>query len=311
MIEINNQIEKIRSLLLAFESQKDVDKIRERVLALVPVFEEVRETGKMLIKGGLKLSARDRILSYFKSYPFIALNEREIALIAGISEWARRVRELRVQYGWKIVSGLTASQMAIENETDSDDLAFSKMRPNDYMLIDINQDRDSAYRWNLANTIRKKKTGSKEKILEYFRNNAGKRISGEELAYVAKSSEWARRIRELRTENGWPILTKMSGNPQLPIGVYVLEMDRQAPEHDRKIPEPLRRQALRRDGYRCQNCGWSHELYNRSDPRFLELHHIKHHAEKGLNELDNLKTLCNVCHDELHKIEKRLNKSLV
>ncbi|WP_323985578.1 HNH endonuclease [Klebsiella aerogenes] len=33
---------------------------------------------------------------------------------------------------------------------------------------------------------------------------------------------------------------------------------------------------------------------------FLELHHIEHHADGGENTLENLITLCNVCHDEVH-----------
>ncbi|MEX2578619.1 MAG: hypothetical protein WD342_06140 [Verrucomicrobiales bacterium] len=74
--------------------------------------------------------------------------------------------------------------------------------------------------------------------------NVGKSVTGEELSYVANSTEWARRTRELRTEEGFPISTKMSGNPSLPVGVYVLEQDRQTPKHDRHIPEPVRRQAI-------------------------------------------------------------------
>ena len=170
--------------------------------------------------------------------------------------------------------------------------------------METEQDRDSAYRWHIANEIRKEKTGSKEKILTYLRKNVGKKITGEELAYVANSSEWARRTRELRTEEGWPIITKMSGNPTLPVGVYVLESDRQAPAHDRAIQDSIRRQALRRYDYKCQKCGWSHDLFNRSDPRFLELHHIIHHADSGSNNLDNLITYCNICHDEIHKLDK-------
>ena len=108
-------------------------------------------------------------------------------------------------------------------------------------------------------------------------------------------------MRELRTEEGWPISTKQTGNPTLPVGVYVLEEDRQTPAHDRRIPDPVRREALRRDNYTCQNCGWSPHIWNRSDPRFLELHHKQHHAAGGTNELDNLVTLCNVCHDDLHR----------
>ncbi len=40
---------------------------------------------------------------------------------------------------------------------------------------------------------------------------------------------------------------------------------------------------------------WNHELWNPSDPRFLEIHHIKPHEEGGDYSAGNLATYCNVC----------------
>ncbi|WP_198145987.1 HNH endonuclease [Desulfonatronovibrio magnus] len=116
--------------------------------------------------------------------------------------------------------------------------------------------------------------------------------------------EWARRVRELRTELGWPIVTKSTGRPDLAIGAYTLEADRQGYEHDRKIPDNIRREVLRRDGYKCSECSWSHEEWNPSDPRHLELHHIQYHAKGGKNTKENLQTFCTVCHDKIHKVKK-------
>ena len=178
------------------------------------------------------------------------------------------------------------------------------MKPNDYMLIDIIQDKESAFRWHLANEIRKSKSGMKEKILEYLRRNVTKPVTGEELRYVAQGTEWARRIRELRTEEGWPISTKQSGNPTLPIGVFVLERDRQTPQHDRRISDPKRREILRRDNCKCCKCEWSHSIWNPSDPRFLEIHHIRPHSKGGESDSDNLITYCNICHDIIHRVDK-------
>ena len=81
----------------------------------------------------------------------------------------------------------------------------------------------------------------------------------------------ARRVRELRTEFGWPVATKLTGRPDLGIGIYILQADRQGPEHDRHIPDDLRGKVLRRDEYKCCECGWSHDEWNPSDPWFLEL----------------------------------------
>jgi hypothetical protein len=106
---------------------------------------------------------------------------------------------------------------------------------------------------------------------------------------------------ELRTELGWPIATKTTGRLDLGAGVYVLQADRQSPEHDRHIPDDVRREVLRRDKYKCKQCNWSHAEWNPSDSRHLELHHITHHAKGGENVEGNLTTLCTVCHDKLHR----------
>lgn len=301
-------LKELQSILSDFENYSLSRDLRSRVLALVPAYDSLRTLGKSLIPNGLAISARDRLLAYFLTYPQTVLREKELAVVAGISEWARRVRELRVEFGWKIITGVTAFQMLKEIEVDRADLELDELAPNDYVLLDTKQDREAAFRWNIANDIRKGEGGGKEKILRYLRSNVGKEVSGEELSYVAQSSEWARRTRELRTEEGWPITTKQSGNPHLPIGIYVLEEDRQTPPHDRHIQESVRREALRRDKYMCRKCKWTHEMWNRSDPRFLELHHIVHHAVGGTNDLENLITYCNICHDEIHRLQDEIHR---
>lgn len=302
-----NQIElrkKLTKLLEEFDSIAEQGELRDKVKALIPVYLTIRDMGKSMIPNGLKTSARDRLLTYFRYYPYQILHEHELALVAGISEWARRVRELRVQFGWKIVSGITAKEMIEQQEFEDLQLDPTELGPNDYMLLDIEKDKESAYRWNVANDIRKSSKSMRNKIIDYLRMNVGKQVSGEELRYVAQGTEWARRVRELRTEEGWPITTKNSGRPELPRGVYVLEQDRQLPKHDRNIPETVRRKVMRRDGHKCKKCGWAYSEWNPSDPRFLEVHHIKHHVKGGKSDPDNLITVCNVCHDEIHKFEK-------
>jgi hypothetical protein len=292
----------LQQLIINFEKELQSDGLREKVLALVPCFHQLRELGKSLIPSESAQSARDRILYYFQKYPQIIISGDELLVVSGIQEYSRRLRELKVEFGWSIVSGLTAKEMAHEDELSVRGIDVSFMKPSDYLLLSIKQDRDAAHRWNLANVIRRKKSSVRDKLLEYFRNNVGKNITGEELRYVAKNStEWARRIRELRTEYGWPIVTKNTGRPELEVGVYLLEADRQSPEHDRCIPDPVKRSVLRRDKYTCKKCGWSHKEWNRSDPRHLELHHIEHHVDGGGNTEENLLTVCTICHDEMHR----------
>jgi hypothetical protein len=297
---------KLTSLLKNFEKKLEVDNLRAQVLELVPAYKLLNDLGSSLIPENIP-AARDRIIFYMKKYPLTRIKGEELMVVAGISEWARRIRELRVEYGWSIVTGVSATEMAREGELGVGGVDTLKMAPDEYMLLNSEPDRDAAYRWNIANEIRKEKNISvRDKILKFLRANVGTSVTGEELRYVANDkTEWARRVRELRTEQGWPVVTKQTGMPELPIGSYLLELDRQAPVHDRTISDKVRGVVLRRDKFSCQECCWHIDEYNRADPRILELHHKKHHAAGGGNTEANLVTLCNICHDEIHALDSK------
>jgi hypothetical protein len=291
------------SLLSNFENELRKGDLRQRVLALVPSFHKLRDLGCSLVPE--EDSGIDRILFYLRKYPFMIIHGDELMVVAGIGEWARRVRELRKKFGWSIVSGNTAREMAEEDESPLEGVDVSGMGVDDYILLNEEPDREAAHRWNIANTIRNKKSSVQDKVLAFLRQNVGSAVTGEELRYVAKDkSEWARRVRELRTELGWPVVTRNTGRPDLPVGTYLLEQDRQSPPHDRRIPDPVRAAVLRRDHYTCQDCGWNQAMWNRADPRHLELHHVHHHAKGGENDEANLVTICTVCHDERHRRER-------
>ncbi len=290
------------SLLENFEEHLKNSELRTQVIELIPAIKLLQNLGRSLIQGPETGGARARVLAYMKKYVGIVLAGEELMVVAGISEYARRIRELRVEHGWRILTGYTLKNLEPEELQKLFATDKPKLKPDQYILLSDRQDMEAAYRWNVANDIRKDKNMSvRDKILKYFRSFVGKEISGEELRYVAgDKTEWARRSRELRTEFGWPIATYFTGRPDLAVGMYVLEEDRQAPEHDRKIPEAIYRAVLMRDKHTCQDCGWKHALWNPSDPRHLEVHHIKQHAEGGSNTEGNLTTLCNVCHDMRH-----------
>jgi len=301
-------------LLTNFAAELEKPDLRSKVIALVPAFHKLRDLGSSLIPRAEADSALDRVIAYFKRYPRKVIDGDELMVVSGIAEWARRVRELRVQFGWSIYSGVTFRHMAEDARAagDSEETATleamfgihpSKIKPDQYVLMRDEQDLRAAHRWNVLNEVRRKKASVTDKIIEYFRKHVGQEITGEELKYLAKDKkEWARRVRELRTEQGWPIVTSNSGRDDLAIGVYVLEEDRQTYEHDRSIPDPVRVAVLQRDGFKCVRCGWSRAMLSPEDPRkMLELHHIRHHKDRGENSAENLITLCNVDHDEEHK----------
>ncbi|WP_116091384.1 HNH endonuclease [Sphingomonas crusticola] len=295
-------------LLTNFEWHLEHSELRQQVRNLVPANHLLRDLGSSLLPEGGYLSARDRILAYLRLFPGIVIDGDELMVVAGISEYARRIRELRKQEGWPILSGITASEMRDEFEEgrvegEYEDLSLPQMLPSQYLLLEDSQDRDAAFRWNMANQIRRSTASTRDKLLRFFRENVGQRVTSEELRYVAgDATEWARRTRELRTEMGWPVMTRNTGDPTLPVGTYVLERDEQAPLHDRHIPEVVRREVMRRDHWSCRwrGCGWP-TGFPPQDHRFLEAHHIEHHAEGGANSVENLVTLCNLHHDEVHR----------
>ncbi len=298
----------LKALLDGCAKKLDDPDLRTKVIALIPAVYGVRDLGSSLIPREEASAARDRILYYFQKYPLTLIEGDELLVISGIGEWARRLRELRVQQGWWIFSGVTFREMLSAEPEQEADLKQAllvdpaSIKPDQYVLMRVEQDRDAAYRWNTLNGIRRKNIGVKEKLLEYFRANVGRVISGEELRYLAKNKkEWARRSRELRTQSGWPVVTRQQGRPDLPIGSYLLEEDRQSHEHDRTISDAVRVEVLERDKFACRVCGWKREQANKDDPRrLLELHHVQEHVKGGKNDAENLLTLCNVHHDEVH-----------
>ena len=306
-------LKKFHKLLQNFDQfLNEEDDVRKRVQKFVPLSSHLRHVGLSLLPYNGR-AARDRILRYLQLYPKQVVEGDELAVVGGISEWARRLRELRVQFGWEIASGVTIRQMAESEPEALPDLIDMlhqdplKLKPTQYILLSATEDRDAAHRWNVLNSIRKEKLSVKDKLLKFFLSNIGHQVTGEELRYLAKdASEWARRTRELRTEDGWAVVTRNTGRPELNVGVYMLEHDRQAEPHDRKISDDVRVQVLVRDSFSCTDCGWNEEQKRREDPRsFLELHHMLHHVKGGKNTADNLHTLCNICHDKVHRKSKQ------
>lgn len=307
-VDIESLREKLVVLLENFSAELKKPDLRTKVVALVPAFKLLRNLGSSLISKDEAKSARDRIIAYLRKYPFKVIAGDELMVVSGIQEYARRARELRVQFGWWIFSGVRFKEIAEDDPAYATEIQKllgvnpAVIKPDQYVLMREDEDRDAAFRWHLMNEIRKERIGVRDKILKYLRSNVGKSVSGEELAYLAAgASEWARRVRELRTEFGWPVATKNTGRPDLRVGEYLLEEDRQAYEHDRTIPDSVRVAVLDRDNSACRECGWSYEKSAPGDPRkMLELHHLTPHAAGGENTPDNLITLCNVHHDDIH-----------
>jgi hypothetical protein len=290
---VESLIHHIDGLLRGFDADRRSLSLREKVFRLVEILHSTKDLGVNVAREhGLNASgARERIRLYLVEYKEIPIGGVELEVVGGISEYARRVRELRVEEGYQIATGASP-----DPESGID------LSPDQYLLVTDTPDRDAARRWHVANRIRRMGTSAQARLLAYLRENVGHVVTTEELSYVAKDrTEFGRRVRELRTEGGWPVATHFTGRPDLHSGEYVLEsQERIAEPHDRNIPHDVQKTVYARDRNTCRLCGWNRERWTAADPRILELHHLQHHRDRGPNEPHNLIVLCSRCHDDVH-----------
>jgi hypothetical protein len=206
--------------------------IGEQVCSLVEVNLQLRALGASI---GASLapedagSGRARLLAYLRNQVGRIVHTDELMIVAGIGDYPRRIRELRGDHGWPIISGLAVRDMradAASNKKKGPGEQLGKMAAEEYLLIEDACDPDAVGRWASALDIREKSADTKTAVLTYLRRAVGKRVTAEELRYVSgNSSGWPAAVRTLRGE-GWQISAKADGADKLPWGIYVLESDR-------------------------------------------------------------------------------------
>jgi len=232
-------------------------------------------------------AAKARILSYLLERVGQDVSGEELAEVGAISEWARRIRELRVQEGYEI----------------------RRVGPSVYRLESARPDQRRAELWRRANVIRRQKGSAFDRVAALLDSSVREVVTREQLDYVGRARESIRRVRELRDEHGWPIDSYVD-DPTLSSGEYRLisnDPDDRRDPLQRLYPEELRQKVFERDNYTCQICGRDRQKAEAAgDSRFyLEVHHRVAVADElaGLpkserNDTDNLITLCHRDHLE-------------
>ena len=141
--------------------------------------------------------------------------------------------------------------------------------------------------------------GARSKLREYFLAHTGKVLESDTLRDVAGVSEWARRVRELRNEEGYQILTHNDRSDLKP-GQYLLEDNKPQPAFAREISKETRSFVLDRNGFTCQMCGAVAGEPHPYDPSRKVRLHIGHIVDKSMGGTDdpsNLRALCSVCNE--------------
>jgi hypothetical protein len=140
--------------------------------------------------------------------------------------------------------------------------------------------------------------GARTKLRGFFEQNVGRVLESGKLREVAGTSEWARRIRELRQKEGMDIQTH-NDDASLKPGQYRLTSLKLLPVFDAGVSKEVRAYILDRNGYTCQMCGVAAGEIHPYDGRRVRLHigHIVDESQGGTNDLGNLRALCSVCNE--------------
>ena len=141
--------------------------------------------------------------------------------------------------------------------------------------------------------------GSRTKLRDYFIENVGIVLDSDTLREIAGTSEWGRRVRELRNEEGMNIVTHNDRSTLKP-GEYMLVDLKPVPSFERGISKETRAFVLDRNGFTCQMCGAAAGEPNPYDANRKTRLHIGHIIDKsmgGTDEPGNLRAICSVCNE--------------
>lgn len=144
-----------------------------------------------------------------------------------------------------------------------------------------------------------KGNSARDKLRTYFLAHLGEILDSDKLREVAHISEWGRRVRELRNEEGYLILTHNDRSDLKP-GQYLLETSKPQPAFTREISKETRAFVLDRNGFTCQMCGAAAGEDHPYDPTRKTRLHIGHIIDKSMGGTDdstNLRALCSVCNE--------------
>ena len=147
-----------------------------------------------------------------------------------------------------------------------------------------------------------RKPGSRQLILDYFLENIATMLESRDIQNASGgASEWARRTRELRNEDGYQILTHKD-RANLKPNQYLMETGERLPAFSRGISKETRAIVLERNGYTCQMCGLAAGDPDPFIPKRtvrLTMGHILDKSKGGDDSAKNLRSVCTNCNEGL------------
>ncbi|MCZ2849132.1 HNH endonuclease [Modestobacter sp. VKM Ac-2978] len=281
-VDFERALERLDALRHSVATAREADAVFETLADLQLAV--VRSYGGRKPKAPSGVGAQTRILQHLQARCGEWVSGEELAAVSRIGEWARRVRELRVERGYDIQeeSGL-------------------------YCLVSVEPSEEAAQRWRLLNEMRRTDGSPRDRVLALLTHYEGGVVSQVELDYVSRGRDSGLRVRELRDDEGFPIESSADA-PDLATGEFRLVSSAQEDRHDprqRLFDERVRQQVFQRDNFTCWRCRRNKQIAGREgDARFhLELHHLEAGGEsldrlpvEQLNDRAQLATYCRACH---------------
>ena len=138
--------------------------------------------------------------------------------------------------------------------------------------------------------------------MNFFLRNIGHILESRDIQLASGGAvEWARRVRELRNEDGYQILSHKD-RADLKPNQYLLETITRVPAFARSISKETRAWVLERNGYTCQMCGVAagdpDPLGGNRTVR-LTMGHILDKSKGGDDLPQNLRAVCTNCNEGL------------
>lgn len=198
--------------------------VGEQVNELVRINHHLRDLGASI---GASLapedsdSGRARLIAYLRAQVGRIVHTDELMIVAAIGDYPRRIRELRTQHGWPIISGLAvrdlrllpASPAALKNVPTS-------IAPDEYLLLEDLQDKSAPDRWTVAGG-RDRSQRPAALVKDYLEQFRGQRVTAEELRYlVGNRVDWTSSLAELAA-SGADIAGIDLAAPGIPPGIFV------------------------------------------------------------------------------------------
>jgi hypothetical protein len=227
-------------------------------------------------------SARDRMLCYLQKHAGQVVEGSTLESVAGISAWARRIRELDVELGYNIATNVTDPTL----------------HPGQYRLDSREPDGARAEWWQFKHSLRTDPSKPvHQKLLALLLKKVGRPVDAADLEYVAAQKEWTRRLRELRSEHGgWRVSSYLNCST-LKSNQYTLESSQEIPLPFR-VNADLWSKVLERDRFTCRKCGWSKNDAPTAERHCLEVLPQRISRPTTAEPVDSLETLCNHCYEQ-------------